>query len=142
MAQHQQRDLAGLLLRVYLFSGLNHRQIAKVVRTAKLMNHPPDRPLITEGQASDGFHLIVSGTAVVAVRGRRRRTLAEGDYFGELSMIDGLPRSATVSAQTPLTTLMLSRKDFRALLAEMPELAIKIMTGLSERLRTLDTPGP
>ncbi len=79
--------------------------------------------------------MILDGTARVEVSPRKRGTLDPGKYFGEMSLLDGGPRSATVIADTPLRLLVIQRRDFSTLLREAPDLTESILTTLSRRVR-------
>ena len=79
--------------------------------------------------------MIQSGTAKVQTKGRTRVTLGPGSYFGELSVFDGGPRTASVVAASPLETWSIAEFNFRALLKQYPGLALKLLGVLSGRLR-------
>ena len=85
-----------------------------------------------------GFHLIKSGTASVSVNGAERPDLGPGHYFGEISLIDGKPRSATVTAKTDLTTISLVSWAFKPILDEEPEVAKGLLTVMCARLRAVE----
>ncbi len=96
----------------------------------------------TPGRA---FYVIVDGNARVVkgkiVTARREADLGPGDFFGELALLDGERRTATVVAATPLTTVRIERAAFRRLLREEPELALKLLEGMARRTRKiLDAP--
>jgi CRP/FNR family transcriptional regulator, cyclic AMP receptor protein len=82
--------------------------------------------------------IIVEGEALVTTRPGRTTHLRSGDFFGEMSLLDGDPRSATVEATAPIRLLVLSRQAFRQLLDETPSLVHKIMHTLSQRLRQVE----
>src|SRR5690242_9426049 len=114
------KDLEAMLAKVPVFSGLSRRQLGKLVDKSKETRHQAGRELAKEGEGALALHLITSGSAGVSVGGESVRTLGEGDYFGEISLIDGKPRSATVQAETDLTTLAVPHVAFQALLEEEP----------------------
>jgi CRP-like cAMP-binding protein len=118
-----------------LFGALKKRALDKVASATRVVHHEAGKELTTEGEGGIGLHLITDGTASVSVRGADRGTLGPGQYFGEISLIDGKPRSATVTAQTPLTTLALTAWQFGPLLDEEPEMAKALLLVLCERLR-------
>jgi CRP/FNR family cyclic AMP-dependent transcriptional regulator len=121
-----------------LFSSLSRRSLAAVAGCAKVVAHPAGKQLVTEGTSGVGFHLIVDGTASIVVGGKRRGKLGPGQYFGEMSMIDGGPRSATIAAETPVTTIFLSAWNFRPLLKSEPEIARALLLVMCARLRAAD----
>jgi uridine kinase len=85
-----------------------------------------------------GFHLILDGNAAVAQGSRSIRTLGPGDHFGEISVIDGKPRSATVTAEGPVRALSLTAWDFQSLLDDSPALTRKVLLGLCETIRAIE----
>jgi CRP-like cAMP-binding protein len=102
----------------------------------------PGEVVIRAGEPADAFYVIVRGRAGVAGE-HLSRTLREGDYFGEIALIDGGPRSATVIAVDELRTLRIPKSAFLALLAREPALGRGLMASLARRVRTLeDAPVP
>jgi CRP/FNR family cyclic AMP-dependent transcriptional regulator len=83
-----------------------------------------------------GFFMILDGTAGVRVGDRLRRKLGQGDFFGEISLLDGGPRTATVTAETEVTTLGLTPWDFKRLVENSPAIASKMLKVMAQRLRT------
>src|SRR5262245_49625684 len=90
-----------------LFGSLSKRSLNKIAASARVLHHPAGSEIAEEGEKGVGFHLITSGTASVTVHGTSRPELGPGDYFGEISLIDGKPRSATVTATSDLETISL-----------------------------------
>jgi CRP/FNR family transcriptional regulator, cyclic AMP receptor protein len=127
-----------LLRSVPLFEGLSQKELQAVIRSAKQVEYAPDRDIVTEGATGVGFHLILEGKASVLVGGRTRAKLGPGDFFGEMSLIDGGPRSATVRADTDVRTLSLASWEFTPLLDANPSIARKLLVELSRRLRTVE----
>jgi CRP/FNR family cyclic AMP-dependent transcriptional regulator len=125
-----------LLSRVDLFHGLTSAELKTVLGQSKEMSFRPGEVVAAEGSKAGRFYLILGGEATVDVGGRYRPSLGPGDYFGEISLIDGGPRSATVTAVTELQTLSIASFNFRALLKEQPPLAIKLLAQLCRRLRS------
>jgi CRP/FNR family transcriptional regulator, cyclic AMP receptor protein len=118
-----------------LFSSLDRRALKKVATISKTVHHDAGKNLTTQGEDGIAFHLILDGSATVTVKGRAPHPLGKGDYFGEISMIDGQPRSATVTVDTPMTTIALTAWAFRPLLDEEPALARALLLTMCERLR-------
>ena len=118
-----------------LFSSLSRRSLATVAGSAKVISHPAGKQLVAEGGEGIGFHLILEGTVSVAAGGKRRAKLGPGEYFGEMSMIDGGPRSATVTTDTPVTMIYLSAWNFRPILKSEPEIARALLLVMCARLR-------
>lgn len=125
-----------------LFRSLNRRALKKVAGSMKTTHHAAGKSLTTQGKEGIAFHLILEGTATVSVDGHAGHQVGKGDYFGEISMIDGEPRSATVTADTPLTTVALTAWDFRPLLDEEPTLAKGLLLAMCERLRKSEHAAP
>lgn len=129
---------AEALRQVDLFSGLSRRALDKVAKTTQTVTHQQGKELTTQGQEGIGFHLILEGSVDVALNGVQAKTLGPGDYFGEISLIDGQPRSATVTATTPVTTLSMVSWQFKPLLDEEPELTKALLLKMCERLRATE----
>ncbi|MGH8935820.1 MAG: Crp/Fnr family transcriptional regulator [Acidimicrobiia bacterium] len=131
-------DRVDVLKTVPLFSGLSLKQLNELARNVEEVPVPRGTMLAREGQAGNEFFVVLEGKAAVRRRGRRIATLGEGDYFGEMSILDGAPRSATVAAETDGVVLVIRRREFSALLDSVPGLLKKIAVGLSQRLREAD----
>lgn len=91
-----------------------------------------------EGTHGDAFYLLADGAAVVNRSGTKIATLGTGDFFGEMSLLDDGPRSATVQLTRDSTLLVMHRKDFAGIIADMPGVARKLLQGLAARLREAD----
>jgi CRP-like cAMP-binding protein len=124
-----------LLAQVPLFSALTRHELAIVASAAKRIDHREGETVIAEGALGSRFFVIESGTADVVAHGEVGPTLGPGAYFGELSVIDGERRSASVVATSPLRTWSIADFNFRPLLVEHPTLALGLLTSLSRRLR-------
>jgi CRP-like cAMP-binding protein len=114
------------------------RQLREVARITEVMEAPPGTVLTRVGQPGDEFFMIVDGTARVDVPSGQTRTLAPGDFFGEMSLLDGGPRSATVTAVTGIRLLVIRRRHFATLLKAAPALTQKILAILARRVRALE----
>jgi CRP-like cAMP-binding protein len=126
------------LSRIPLFEGLDRKELQAVARSADENTHPAGSTIVREGGGTAGFHLILDGEATVTQRGRTLRTLGPGEYFGEIALIDGQPRSATVTASTPVRTLSVASWNFRPLLEEHPAITLKLLMQLCRRVRELE----
>jgi CRP-like cAMP-binding protein len=134
-----------LLARVPLLSAVSRAQLGKVAGLAEEASYNAGRVIVKKGDPGKAFYVIVEGTAKVVkgkiVTARREAELGPGEFFGELALLDGEPRAATVVAATPLETIRIERAAFRRLLREEPDLAIKVLEGMARRTRKiLDTP--
>jgi CRP/FNR family cyclic AMP-dependent transcriptional regulator len=124
--------------RTDLFSSLDKKSLKSIADQAKVVDHEPGKEITEEGGGATGFHLITQGKASVSVRGASMRTLGPGEYFGEISLIDGQPRSATVRAEAPLRTISLSSWSFRPLLDEEPAVTKALLKVMCARLRAAE----
>jgi CRP/FNR family transcriptional regulator, cyclic AMP receptor protein len=132
------KDILAMLRQVPLFEGFSKRELDAVFSSAKITEFSPGKPVVEEGATGVGFHLILEGEAAVTVGGRKRAVLRSGDYFGEMSLIDGGPRSATVRADTPVRTLGLTSWAFLPLIDDHPSMARKMLVEVSRRLRGVE----
>ena len=135
MPSKKPRDM---LASVPLFEGLSARELQQIHRMGKETDYPAGKVVVKEGGSAVGFHLILKGKARVSIKGRTRTTLGPGDFFGELSLIDRGPRTATVTADTPLRTLSLVSWEFVPLLERQPSIARKMLVVMCHRLREVD----
>lgn len=129
------QDPVGLLSSVPLFSGCTKKELQAIARATKEVNHKGGAVIAREGEKGMGFFLILDGTARVSVGGRSRAKLGPGDYFGEIALLDEGPRSATVTAETPMKLLGLTAWNFRRLIADNPSIAQKLLRAMADRLR-------
>jgi CRP/FNR family transcriptional regulator, cyclic AMP receptor protein len=131
------KDWARVLAALPLFSKCSKRQLRAVARLARFEESPPGQVVIQAGDAPDAFHFILGGQARVLGK-PRARVLGVGDYFGEMGLIDGEPRSATVVAVGELQTMKLPRRPFLKLLKQEPGISMAMLTELAGRLRKVE----
>jgi CRP/FNR family cyclic AMP-dependent transcriptional regulator len=122
-----------------LFSSLSRRALDSVASQAKIANHAAGKEITTEGNSGVGFHLITAGTAVVRVGNSERGRIGPGTYFGDISLIDGLARSATVTTETEVTTIFLPTWNFTPILESEPEVARALLKVMCARLRAAES---
>ncbi len=142
----EQIDKEELLRRLPLFCDLSDARRRALAAVAWLGVVPSGAAIIEEGdellEDEEGLYVLVEGTVEVrrgstdGTDGRLLRTLGPGDYVGEMSLIDGHPRSASVFATSEVQYLALSRWDFHRVLRRDPDIALRIMATLSARLRS------
>lgn len=120
---------------VPIFDACTRQQLLEVARISEVIEVPTGKTLARAGEPGNEFYLILEGTARVKVSARKQRRLGPGDFFGEMSLLDGGPRSATVVAETPMRLLMIHRRVFWNLLTEVPHLNYKILVTLCQRIR-------
>lgn len=130
------REVADQLSGVPLFSGCSKRELEAIARAAKEVSHPEGKVLAREGDKGIGFFLIMDGTAKVTVGGRTRSKLGPGDFYGEISLLDQGPRSATVTATSPVKLLGVTAWVFQGLVQEHPSIALKMLEVVAGRLRS------
>jgi CRP-like cAMP-binding protein len=128
-------DPLEMLRSVPLFQGLSKRELKTILNSAKQVEHAAGHTIVEEGARGVGFHLILEGEASVLRKARKLARLGPGDFFGEMSLLDGGPRSATVKAETNTKTLALSSWDFHPLIEKNPSIALRLLEVLSGRLR-------
>jgi CRP/FNR family transcriptional regulator, cyclic AMP receptor protein len=127
---------ADALSRCPFFSGLSRNELLEVAKVTEDLEVEEGKALTREGQSGSEFFVIVEGEVSVTKDGSEIRTLGPGDFFGEIALLEDTPRTATVTAKTPLRFFVLTRQAFRSLLAHQPELEEKVTKALEERLRT------
>ncbi|HMK62614.1 MAG TPA: cyclic nucleotide-binding domain-containing protein [Acidimicrobiales bacterium] len=127
-----------LLSSMPLFSACSQRELGQVVAVTVPGELPEGAVLTRQGQKGGLAYVIADGRAEVVRDGRRLATLGPGNVVGELSLIDGQPRSATVRALTPLHVLEINSDDLNRLLRKAPSVRRKLLEALSERLREAD----
>ncbi len=127
---------------VGLFSGLTRRELSHIARRADQIQAAAGHEVVREGTPGHEFFLIVTGEAVVRRDGYDVATLGPGDYFGELAILDGGVRSATVVAETDLALLVIGQREFVSVLGEVPTLATKLLASMARRLRQADSRAP
>lgn len=127
----------GLLASTPLFAGVDADGLARIGERAVEVEFPADHVIARQGEVGTGFFVIATGGARVVRDGRMLATLGPGDFFGELSVLDGQPRNAQVVADGPTTCLALASWDFEAVIVDQPRVALAVLRGLAGRLRTL-----
>jgi CRP-like cAMP-binding protein len=127
------------LARVPLFSACSRDELRKLSRATTDIPVAEGQVLVKEGERGMEFFVIVSGRAKVSRRGRKVGEIGPGAFFGELALLIDADRNATVTSLTPMETIVLSRREFEAALAEAPRMTRKIMAGMAARLAELDS---
>ena len=118
-----------------LFSSLTRAEAEEFVRYCEVRHVEPGRPVFTQGGLAAAFFVIASGEAEAVVDGRSVRQMGASDWFGEVGIVQQTPRTATVSAVTPLTVIAMTGFEFRRLEAEHPDIAETITRTMQERLQ-------
>ena len=126
-----------LLSMARLFDGVDAEGMDRIAAAAVEVEFPAGHVINRQGEIGTGFFVIVSGAVRVVREGAEVARLGPGDFFGELSVLDGRPRIAQVIADGPTTCLAIATWDFEAVLMAEPRVALAIMRGLAGRLREL-----
>jgi CRP/FNR family transcriptional regulator, cyclic AMP receptor protein len=122
------------LKRAPLFGDLSHRELVQLERVCEDLEVEPGKVLCTEGEIGHEFFVIVDGTVQVTRKGRRVATLGGGDFVGEIALVTELPRTATVTAETPVRLFVLTGREFHAVLDKNPDVERKVLRALARRL--------
>ena len=129
------RGWADVLAEIPLFAGLSKRQLNKIAKLGKTRRYARYTSIVRAGDRGDSFYVILDGTALVKLPGKRGVRLGAGDWFGEMALIDAAPRAATVEAQTDVFAMLLGRSAFLKTVQDEPKIAIALLQTMAERLR-------
>lgn len=124
-----------LLRRVGLFSDCSKKELKKVASLATPVEAHAGEVLAREGKPGSELFVIAAGSARVTLRGDELAMLYPGDAFGEMALLDGGPRGATVTAATPMTLYVLGPREFATVLEDVPVIGRKVLASLARRLR-------
>jgi len=136
-------SLEQALLRIPLFSHLNDQEAASIAKSIREKAYPKGSVIVFEDDPGDALYMVNSGQVKVVLIGEEGRevilsVLGEGDFFGEMALIDDQPRSAHVIAMEDAKLMVLYREDFHRCLEENPRVALGLLRALSRRLRRAD----
>jgi CRP/FNR family transcriptional regulator, cyclic AMP receptor protein len=129
------KDVVEQLSKVPLFSGCSRKDLQTIARVVRDIDHPAGTVIAREGDPGVGLFVITEGMTDVTIGGRRRARLGPGDFFGEISLLDGGPRTATVTSTSDVKLLGLTEWTFRGLMMEHPSIAVKTLQAMAGRLR-------
>lgn len=132
-----QQDATTRLAKVPIFSECTKRELTIIGRAAKEVSHAEGTVIAREGERGVGLFLILEGQCKVTIGGKTKAKLGPGDFFGEVALLDGGPRTATVTAMTPLRLVGITGWVFRGLLMEHPAIALKTLEAVAGRLRAV-----
>ena len=127
--------LDSVLAAVPLFDGLSRRHLKRLAGIAEVADYMADHAIVREGDAGDAFYVVLAGQAKVTTNGKVVNRVMPGDHFGEISLLDGDVRTATVTSETPMTLLMLQRTRFVKALREEPDMAMNLLASLARQIR-------
>jgi CRP-like cAMP-binding protein len=123
-----------LLKRIPLFEHCSKKDLQRIAQIADELDLRAGKVLITEGERGREFFVLVAGEVEVRRKGRKLNTLGPGNFFGEMALLSKIPRTATVTALTPLDVLVITDRAFVDLLEKMPDLWLKVARALAERV--------
>ena len=129
------RGWADVLGEIPLFAGLSKRQLNRIAGLAKTRRYARYTTIVRAGERGEAFYVILDGTVVVKPPGKRAVRLKAGDSFGEMALLDGAPRTASVEAETEVFAMLLGRSAFRKTLELEPRIATALLATLAQRLR-------
>ena len=135
MARDEKIDL---LRTVPLFHGLRDRELERISALADIIDLPADRRIMSQGERGAEMFVLVSGQARVERDGAVLADRGPGEVLGEIALLDGGPRTATVTLTEPSRLLVLARREFQALLDEFPDVRLHVLETVAHRLRSLD----
>ena len=122
------------LWRCPFFSGLARRELAEIAKVTEDLEVDEGKVLTRQGESGREFFVILDGEVSVERDGKEIRRLSDGDFFGEIALLEDRPRTATVIAATPLRFFVLTRQSFRSMVDRQPEIEGKLRTAIEERL--------
>src|SRR5712691_3767292 len=119
---------------VPFFEDLTPEDLDRIARIGRRRSFAAGEPVVTKEEVGGGLFVILSGTATVEAGGKQH-TLGPGEFFGEMALLAGKPRSATVTASEPVEAMTFEAMYFRPFLIKNPSVAVTILEGVVERLR-------
>lgn len=134
MARIRQPEKVKALKGIPLFAGLTNKELDFLARLTTEISVKEGHTLVKQGQPGREAMVIMSGTAVVRRNGRKIDEMGPGEFFGEMSLIDDLPRNADVVASSDMTVLVMDSKEFSTIFDEYPKVAVKVLKVVVERL--------
>ena len=127
-----------LLATVPIFARLSRRDLERVGQLVEEIDVPAGKVLMRQGATGDEFFLIVEGSVRVERDGRILKKRGQGEFVGEIALIDEGPRTATVTCETDCRMLVLAHREFHTLLSEHPDIQLLVLKTLAERVRHLE----
>ena len=137
----RERDhMIDTLASIRLFAACSREELAELAGLFSEIEHSAGSVIVHEGEPGAEFYVIVSGTASTTIDGRTVGTMAGGDFFGEMSLLEHAPRSATVTAETDVELLVANARSFGELVERAPSVDMKMMRLMAGRLRAVEAP--
>ena len=131
------KTVSAQISKVPLFASCSKRELETIANAVKEVSHRKGTVIAREGEPGVGLFMISEGEAMVTVGGSKKGKLGPGDFFGEIALLDGGPRTATVTAARDVKLFGLTEWMFRGLIAEHPSIALKTLETVAGRLRSL-----
>ena len=132
------KRLMTALAAVPLFADLPRKHLKKIADLAVVANFMAGASIVRQGIVGDSFYVVLTGQAKVVANGRTVARVRPGDHFGEISLIDGGERTASVLSETPMTLLEITQKQFLDMLANDPEVTMLLLQSMARAVRRLD----
>jgi CRP/FNR family transcriptional regulator, cyclic AMP receptor protein len=129
------RASAAVLKRVPLFAGLDDRELEQIAGTMRERRFSAGDKVTEEGAGGAGFFVVEDGNAEVTVEGEPRGSIGAGDYFGEIALLTGSDRTATITATSDMVCWGMTPWDFRPLVESNSTIAWKLLTAMADKLR-------
>ncbi len=125
-----------------LFAPLSKRHVKRIANLARPRRFAPSSAIVRKGERGETFYVILDGEATLSLPKRQSAKLGAGDFFGELALLDGGPRTATIIAKTPVLTMAIGRRPFLKLVRSDSDLALGLLKAMAERLRQSNEAAP
>ena len=119
---------------VQLFSDVSDKDLQMIAVSMRRRAFAPGERIVAEGEGGVGFFFVETGSASVTQDGERRATLGPGDHFGEIALLAGADRTATVSAETDIVCWGMPAWNFRPMVREQPTVTVKLLEGMARQL--------
>jgi CRP-like cAMP-binding protein len=132
------RQTAVALAVVPIFAGFSTRHLNRLAEDTDELSFMPGQSIVAEGEPGEALFVVLSGQGKVTRGGKRVGRVLPGDFFGELSAIDGGPRSASIVAETPMHVLRLFRRTLTRLIEDEPQVALRLLDGIVRRIREIN----
>jgi len=134
----ENKQVISLLKKTPIFAKTSESSLDAMLKSAVQKTVPAGESIVEKGQGGAGFYLLLTGAATVSTGGEKLAEMAAGDFFGELSVIDGAPRTADVIASVETTCLVVTQWAMRSIITSHPEIALSMLQELVRRLRKTD----
>jgi len=133
-----EKQIISLMKETPIFSRLSDSALRSALKSAVQKKSPAGAKLVEEGKGGVGFYLILDGKAEVIREGEKLAEFGAGNFFGELSVIDGAPRTADVVAMTDTDCIVITQWAMKSLIESHPEIALGMLEEMVRRLRATD----